>query len=150
MPNKFRFWLVLTLLVALAAGLVGGLFSERYYFHRKRHARSADVQRNSPHFPTLEQMAQELGLSAEQQERIKQAFVRTEAKFKELRTDMHARLKTIRVELKAEIETVLTEEQKQKFDAMIEEYLRQRKQADEKRESSRQERSQEKPKGELK
>ncbi len=150
MPNKYRFWLILTLLVAFAAGIVGGLFSERYYFHRKRHVRPADTQRSSPHFPSLEQMAQELKLSTEQQEKIKQAFMRTEAKFKELRADMHARLRAIRADLKAEIEAVLTEEQRQKFEAMIENYLRQRKQASERREGSSRERSPETPKGEMK
>lgn len=150
MPSKYRFWLVLTLLVAFAAGLVGGIFSERYYFHRKRHARPADIQRSSPHFPTLEQMAQELRLSTEQQEKIKQAFLKTEAKFKELRADMHARLRAIRTDLKSEIEAVLTEEQRQKFEAMIENYLRQRKQASDRREGSSRERSREKPKGDMK
>jgi Spy/CpxP family protein refolding chaperone len=113
MKNKYIFWIIFSLIVAFAAGLIGGVFGERYYL-QKRH------DRGRPHPPSLEQMAKDLGLSADQQEQIKKIFERNETKFKELRADMHDRLRSIRAELKKEIDSILTAEQRQKIETMIE------------------------------
>jgi len=150
--GKYKFWLVLSLIVAFAAGVFGGIFSERYYFHRKRHANIARAQteRSQAHFPSLEQLAQDLNLSAEQQEQIRKIFERNDAKLKDLRTDMRGRLATIRAELKTEVDAILTPEQKQKFEAMIESYLEQRKRdSDRRRESPRKEGPPDKPRGDV-
>jgi len=150
--GKYKFWLVLSLIVAFAAGVFGGIFSERYYFHRKRHANIARAQteRSQAHFPSLEQLAQDLNLSAEQQEQIRKIFERNDAKLKDLRTDMRGRLATIRAELKTEVDAILTPEQKQKFEAMIESYLEQRKRdSDRRRESPRKEGPLDKPRGDV-
>jgi Spy/CpxP family protein refolding chaperone len=150
MMGKDKFWIVLSVLVAFAAGLLGGIWSERYFFHKKRDDRIARAQRDSRHFPSLEQMAQELGLSAEQQEQIKKIFERNDVKLKELRSDMHGRLTKIRAELKGALDAVLTPEQRKKFEEMIQNYLLQRKEEYEKRrENSRREDSAEKPKGDM-
>jgi Spy/CpxP family protein refolding chaperone len=151
--SKYKFWLILSLIVAFAAGIFGGIFSERYYFHRKRHVNLARTQteRNPAHFPSIEQLAQDLNLSAEQQEQIRKIFERNDAKLKDLRTDMRGRLATIRAELKTEVDAVLTAEQKQKFEAMIESYLEQRKrESDRRRESPRKEGPPDKPRGDIK
>jgi len=146
MKNQYKFWIVLSLVVAFGAGLIGGVFGERYYL-QKRHARD---NRGPAHFPSLEQMAQDLGLSADQQELIRKIFERNEARLKELRTDMHGRLMSIRAELKSEIDNVLTAEQKQKLEAMIEKYVAQRKREfGERRERDNQKQQQEKNKGEV-
>lgn len=148
MKNTFKFWIIFSLVVAFGAGILGGIFSERYFFHRQRHAR---IERNAVHFPSLEQMARELGLSAEQQEQIRNIFQRNEAKFKDLRSEIHGRLSTIREEVKSEIESVLTQEQKQKFEEMIENYVLQRKREFEKRgKDFRKEQPREKSRGEMK
>jgi len=148
MPNKYKFWIVLSLLVAFGAGLLGGIFRERYFFHKRSHLPS---QRDTVHFPSLDEMAQELGLSAEQQEQIKKIFEGNEAKLKNLRSDMHARLSGIRSELKNQVDAILTPEQKQKLESSIEKYLQKRKKEfEEKRQNFEKERSQEKSKGDLK
>jgi Spy/CpxP family protein refolding chaperone len=151
--SKYKFWLVLSLIIVFAVGVFGGIFSERYYFHRKRHANLARTQteRSPAHFPSIEQLAQDLNLSAEQQEQIREIFGRNDAKLKDLRSDMRGRLNTIRAELKTELEAVLTPEQKQKFEAMIEKYLEQRKrESDRRRESPRKEGPPDKPRGDIK
>jgi Spy/CpxP family protein refolding chaperone len=148
MPNKYRFWLVLTLLVAFAAGLLGGIFSERYFFHPREHARA---RRETQRPPGLEEMAKELGLSLDQKERIRQIFETNDVKFKELRAEMRKRLSDIRAEIKNEIDAVLTPEQKQKLDTIISEHQKKEKDSsDKKRQNSEAERSPEKPKGETK
>jgi Spy/CpxP family protein refolding chaperone len=129
MKNKYMIWIVLSLVVAFAAGLVGGIFGERYIF-QKRHARG---DKGSAHFPSLEQMALDLGLSADQQEQIRKIFERNEAKLKELRADMHGRLRSIRAEVKNEIDKVLTAEQRQKIETMIEKHTGQGKKKPEER-----------------
>lgn len=150
MMGKYKFWIVLSVLVAFTAGLLGGIWSERYFFQKKRHARIDRAQRDSVHFPSLERMAQELELSTEQQEKIKKIFERNDIKLKELRSDMHGRLTKIRAELKRELDGVLTAEQKEKFEKMIQNYLLQRKQEYEKRrENSRRKDSAEIPKGDM-
>lgn len=150
MMGKYKFWIVLSVLVAFAAGLLGGIWSERYFFHRKRHDRIARAQRDSVHFPSLEQISQELELSAEQQEQIKKIFERNDVKLKELRSDMHGQLRKIRAELKSELDGVLTAEQRKKFEEMIQNYILQRKKEYEKRrENSGRQNSAENPKGDI-
>ena len=111
MNNKYRLWIVLSLLVAFAAGVLGGIFAERIFFHPRKHT---PAQRGPSHAPDLEGMARDLGLSAEQKAEIKKIFEENEVRFKELRTDMHNRLSAIRSEIKNQIDAVLTPEQKQK------------------------------------
>jgi Spy/CpxP family protein refolding chaperone len=148
MPNKYRFWLVLTLLVAFAAGLLGGIFSERYFFHPREHARA---RRDAQKPPDLEEMAKDLGLSPDQKERIKQVFETNDVKFKELRAEMHKRLSDIRAEIKEQIDAVLTPEQKQKLDSIIAQHQsKDKKESEKKKKSSARERAPEKPKGDMK
>ncbi|MFZ2053423.1 MAG: hypothetical protein WAU81_04420 [Candidatus Aminicenantales bacterium] len=148
MPNKYKLWLVLTLLVAFAAGLLGGIFSERYFFHPRKHDRT---RKDAPKPPDLDQMARELGLSLDQKESIKQIFERNEVKFKELRTEMHKRLSDIRAEIEDQIDAVLTPEQKQDMDSIIAQHQdKSKKESEKKKRNSERERSPEKPKGEVK
>lgn len=151
MQNRYKLWIVLSLVVTFGAGLLGGIFGERYYFHSQGHSRQAGGQRGGPHFPSLEQMSQELGLSAEQQGKIKAIFEDNDTRLKDLRTEMHSRLGTIRSELKDRIDTVLTPEQKTKLEAKIQKYLEQRKREnDRRRPGSDKDRPQDKPTGEAK
>jgi Spy/CpxP family protein refolding chaperone len=143
MKNKYIFWIIFSLIVAFVAGLIGGVFGDRYYL-QKRH------DRGRPRPPLLEQMAKDLGLSADQQEQIKKIFEKNEAKLKELRTDMHDRLKSLRAELKKEIDSVLTAEQRQKIETMIEKHThRDRKRPEEGSEKQSQDKQGEKTEGEV-
>jgi len=119
MKNKFKFWIVLSLLIVFAAGVAAGIFSEKYLISKKL----GRVRKTSYHFPSLEMMAQELSLSQEQEERIREIFKNNEERLKGLRSSMHERLSEIRAQLKTEMEGVLTPEQKEKFEAMIEKYI---------------------------
>lgn len=151
MQNKYKFWLVLSLVVAFGAGLLGGIFSERYYFHNRRHARLARSQRGGPHFPSLEQLARDLGLSAGQQDQIKKIFEDNDAQLKEMRADMDTGLGAIRSALKDKMDSVLTPEQKAKLEARIKEHIQQRKRdAERRRPGPDRERPQDKPTGEMK
>jgi hypothetical protein len=148
MPNKYRLWLVMTLLVAFAAGLLGGIFSERYFFHPRKHDRT---RRDSQRPPDLDQMARELGLSSSQKESIRQIFESNDGKFKELYTEMHQRLSAIRTEIKNQIDAVLTPEQKEKLDSIIAQHRdKNKKEPEKKKRNSESEPSPQKPKGELK
>ena len=147
MNNKPRLWIVLSLLVAFAAGVLGGIFAERIFIHPRHHTQA---QRGPSHPPDLEEMARNLGLSPDQKDRIQQIFESNDGKFKELYTEMHDRLSALRSEIKSQIDAVLTPEQKQKMEAIITKHGEERKRESEK-EDQRNERdtSPDKPKGEV-
>lgn len=131
MKNHTKFWIVFSLIIVFAVGVVGGIFLERFVLDKKteRHTRS----RRHVRFPSLETMAQELDLSAEQQEKIREIFKTNEESFKRLRRQIHESLSSMRTQLKDEIKSVLNEEQNRKFEIMIEKYLSQRRNEQEKR-----------------
>lgn len=148
MKDKLKFWLVLSLVVAFGAGLLGGMFGERYFFHGRRHAQLQRPSRSGPHFPSLEQLSQRLGLSGPQQEQIRKIFQDHDAELKELRAEMNTRLGAIRAGLKDKMDAVLTPEQKTKFEESIKEHLENRKrEAEKRRPSPPGERPQDKPTG---
>jgi len=151
MQNRYKLWLVVTLVVAFGAGLMGGICGERYYFHGRRQAQLQRPQRSGAHFPSLEQISRELGLSAGQQDQIRKIFEDHDAELKVLRSEMNTRLGAIRAGLKDKMDAVLTPEQKAKLEASIKEHAEQRKREAERRRSGPDgERPQDKPTGELK
>ena len=117
MKNKGAFWMVLAIIVIFAAGAVSGVFLDRHLLS----GRHDQARRGGP--PSIEQMARDLGLSPDQQDKIKEIFWQSESRFKELRTNMHQCLDQIRDGIKNEIDSVLTLEQRKKFDAMIQEHI---------------------------
>jgi hypothetical protein len=131
MKNHNKFWIVFSLIIVFAAGVVGGIFFERCVLDKKteKYTRS----RRHVRFPSLETMSQELDLNAEQQEKIREIFKKNEESFKKLRSQIQESLSSMRTQVKDEIKTVLNEEQNRKFEAMIEKYLAQRKKEQEKR-----------------
>jgi Spy/CpxP family protein refolding chaperone len=147
MNSKTRLWIVLSLLVAFAAGVLGGVFAERIFIHPRHHTQA---QRGPSHPPDLEEMARNLGLSSDQKDRIRQIFESNDGKFKELYTEMHDRLSALRSEIRKQIDAELTPEQKQKMEAIIAKHGEERKRESEK-EDQRIERdtSPDKPKGEV-
>lgn len=114
MMKKYTLWIILSLVVVFALGIAAGVFGERYIAH-KRSDRPAPRQ----HAPSLDAFARELGLSADQQTRIREIFKKNEERMKLLWGEEHKRLDEVRAQLKADIDGVLTVEQKAKFEAMI-------------------------------
>ena len=118
MKNKLKFWIALSLALTFAAGVVGGVYGEKYMMGRRMARRAA----RSGHFPSMEKMAKDLGLTADQQARIKDIFQKNEERFKVLNGEIHEKLRSIREQIKTEIDSVLTPEQKKKMEEMIERY----------------------------
>ncbi len=125
MKNHTKFWIVFSLIVVFAAGFMGGILFEKSLVDKK--PKKTEKRRSSVRFPSLEIMAQELNLTPEQQEQIREIFKNNEERFKTLRKNIDERLKSIRTQVKDEIKNVLTDEQVIKFEAMIEKYISQRK-----------------------
>ena len=131
MKNHYKFWIVFSLIIVFAAGVAGGILLDKYVITKK--PERSRKKRSSVRFPTLDMMAQELNLTPEQQEQIREIFRNNEERFKTLRKQIDERFKTMRTQLKDEIESVLNDEQRIKFEAMIEKYRSQRKKETEER-----------------
>ncbi len=114
--NKGVLWMIVSVVVVFAAGAVSGIFIDKLLL-TERHGQG---RRNGP--PSIEMMARDLGLSTDQQSRIKAIFEQSEVRFRELRANVHQSLGQIREEIKNQIDLVLTPEQKTKFEAMIHEH----------------------------
>ena len=137
MKNNYKLWIILSLIVVFIAGVICGVLIDKSMLNKRKHD---SRRRSSTHFPTLEIMAEELALTTEQQAQIREIFNNNEERFKGLRSDMDKRLSEIRKQLLMDIKSVLTNEQKAKFEAMIDKYRSQRKQEYEER-KRRQEKS---------
>ncbi len=125
MKNYNKFWIVFSLIVVFAAGFIGGILFEKHLIDKKVEKRVK--RRSSVRFPSLEMMAQELSLTPQQQEQIREIFKNNEERFKNLRKNIDEHLSSIRSQLKNEIKNVLTAEQVVEFEAMIEKYISKRK-----------------------
>ena len=117
--KKFRFWIIFSLIIVFAAGVAAGIFGERLFFAKKPGGRPP----GGSHPPTLNLWTKELGLTAEQQEKIKAIFKQNEEKIKGLQSDFNKHRGEIRAQLKSEIDAVLTAEQKQKLESMIQKHM---------------------------
>lgn len=131
MKNHYKFWIVFSLIIVFAAGVIGGILFEQNILDKK--TKKITRKRAPVRFPSLEMMAEELNLTEDQQEQIREIFNNNEERFKIMRNQIHERFSSIRSQLKSEIKSVLTEEQNLKFEAMIEKYLSQRKNEQEER-----------------
>jgi len=125
MKDRNKFWIILSLVVVFAAGVVAGVLFENQILDKK--SRRDERPRSSVRFPTLEMMAEELSLTDEQQEKFRQIFRNNEERLKEYRDQIHEQYTSLRAQLKEEIDSILTEEQRAKFQAMIDKYLFERK-----------------------
>ena len=115
MNKKYKLWIALTLVVVFALGVVGGIFGERYFMHKRF---SRQPQERTP-FPLLEPVAKALGLTAEQRDKLRELFKQNDERMKTLDGEIHGRLREMRNRLKGEINGVLTPEQQAKLDEMI-------------------------------
>ncbi len=122
MNNKYKLWVVLSLVAVFLIGITVGVVGDRTYLGKKK---PAPRPRQEP-FPTLEVISRELQLTPEQEEKIREIFKRSEERFEAFRKEVHIRLAQLRDQLKAEMDEVLTDEQEQKMKELMERYMRQR------------------------
>jgi len=125
MKNHTKFWIVFSLVVVFGAGIAGGILLDQKIIGEKPGEERKKGE--SVRFPTLDIMAEELNLATEQQEQIREVFRNNDERLTVLRGQIHEQFSAIRSQLKEEIEIILTDEQKIKFEAMIQKYLSQRK-----------------------
>jgi hypothetical protein len=127
MKNGNKFWIIFSFIIVFATGIAAGIFFENSFLDKK--PRGNDEKRSSVRFPTLDMMAEELGLTAEQQDQLKEIFKNSEERMKAYRHEIHDHYKVLRSQLKQEMDRVFTAEQKAKLEAMIAKYRSDRKQA---------------------
>jgi len=137
MKNNYKFWIIFSFILVFVIGVIGGFFLEKHFI--QTNSKKIKRERRAVHFPTLEVMAKELALNSAQEEKIREIFRNNEGKLKNLKSSIHERLSNIRSQLKDEIKNVLNEEQKIKFEEMIERYIQERKKEMEKRKNPRKE-----------
>ncbi len=114
MKTKYKLLVALTLLVVFGLGVAAGVLGERYVVHKKDRRAAA-----RPHLPSPEDWAKALGLTQDQQDKIREIFRQNEERMKAYRADNRVRLGELRKRLWDETNAVLTPEQKQKNDEMI-------------------------------
>jgi Spy/CpxP family protein refolding chaperone len=143
--NKSRMGIVLSLVLLFAAGAVAGIFVDKWFLNKR-----PDLRRSQPNRPsTLEFWTKELGLTVEQQAKIRETFkhneerLQADERLKKLRADSDKRFAEIRAQLKAEIDAVLTPVQKQKLEVMIQKHIEERRKDNERRQRPRESRSDE-------
>jgi Spy/CpxP family protein refolding chaperone len=115
MIKKYKLWVALTLIVVFGLGAVAGVLGERTLMHKRDRRPVPD---RTP-FPLLEPVAKALGLTAEQQDKLREVFKRSDERMKTLDTEIHSRLREVRAELKGEVASILTPEQNAKLEDMI-------------------------------
>jgi Spy/CpxP family protein refolding chaperone len=129
--KKSKLWIILSLILIFAAGVGGGIFAEHWWLAKKPEARRSIM---AARYPSHDRWAKELGLTAEQQEKIREIFKKNDERIKGLRTDYFKHVGEMRDELKKEIDAVLTPAQKQKMEAMIQKFSEEHRRENEKRE----------------
>lgn len=125
MKKHYKLWIILSMILLFAAGMVGGILLESTILDQK--PPFPPKKGPPPHFPTLETFAQKLNLSEEQKEEIKEIFQRNEERLKEFKKQIHHRFTSMRSQLKEEIKEVLSDEQWAQMESMIEKFREKRK-----------------------
>jgi Spy/CpxP family protein refolding chaperone len=147
MKNNYKFWIAVSFLAVFAAGIVGGVVLERHLLDQKpkrSHRTSREPSREAGN-RFFDKMVEELSLTPEQQDQMRDIFKNSEERIKNLRGEMDKRFHELRVQFVEEIKSILTEEQIQKYDAMIEEHRARRKaQAEKRKEQEKQKEEEEK------
>ena len=118
--NKSKLWIALALVLVFAAGVTLGVFGGRWLLARRPQDRRPDA-------PSQERWAKELGLTADQQAKIREIFKQNDDRIKELRNDYYKHIGEMRDAIRKDIDAVLTPEQRQKMAAMIQKMEQRRK-----------------------
>lgn len=137
--KQSRLGIVLSLLLAFAAGAAAGIFAERLLFTPRWHRGQGERG------PSPEKWEKELAITEDQKARIHEIFKNNDIRVNELRSDFWKKVGEIQAEIRKEIDAVLTPEQRAKQDAMMEKYREARKKENDKRSSSSSPRPKEKP-----
>jgi hypothetical protein len=148
MKNHYKLWITVTFLAIFAAGIVGGVVLERHFLDKKpqrTHRPSRESSRDAGN-RFFDMMVEELNLSPEQIEQMREIFKNSEERIKNLRGEMDKQFHELRGQFVEEIKSILTEDQVQKYDAMIEAHRARRKAEAEKR-KEREKQQQEEEKG---
>ena len=124
MNQNQKYWIIFSLIIVFIIGVVAGVFLDNNVLDKQQKPRKK--RNNTARFPTLCSMAEELSLSETQQAQIQDIFKTNDKKLKAFRGQIHKQFVTIRSSLIDEINKILDDEQKHKFEAMIERYLSQR------------------------
>ncbi|MGB4704196.1 MAG: hypothetical protein WBI18_03855 [Candidatus Saccharicenans sp.] len=122
MNNKYKLWVILSLVAVFLIGVTAGVVGDRTYLGKKKPA----PRPRQESYPTLEVISRELQLTPEQEEKIREIFKRSEERFEAFRKEVHGRLSELREQLKSEMDEVLTDEQEQKMKELMERYMRRR------------------------
>jgi len=115
MIKKYKLGVAVTLIVVFGLGAAAGVFGERYLMHKRPRG---PAHERTP-FPLLEPVAKALALTAEQQDKLREIFKRSDERMKLLDGEIHVRLREVRAQLKSEVDGVLTPEQRAKLEDMI-------------------------------
>lgn len=116
--KQTRLRILLSLVLAFAAGAAAGIFADRFLLDHRGHHRPG---------PSPEQWARDLGLTEDQQTRIHEIFKKNDGRVDELRSDFYKHVEEIRSGIRTEIDAVLTPGQKVKQDALMEKFRKTRK-----------------------
>ena len=118
--NKSKWWIALALVLVFAAGVTLGVFGGRWLLARRPPDHRSDA-------PSQERWAKELGLTADQQAKIRDIFKQNDDRIKDLRSDYYKHIGEMRDAIRKDIDDVLTPEQRQKMEAMIQKMEQRRK-----------------------
>ncbi|MFQ6038985.1 MAG: hypothetical protein ACE5LV_10260, partial [Candidatus Aminicenantales bacterium] len=80
MKNGYKFWIIFSLIVVFVAGVAAGILLENSLLEKK--PEKTPRKRSSVRFPSLEIMAEELRLTPEQQNKIREIFRNSEQRLR--------------------------------------------------------------------
>lgn len=120
MKNPYKFWMILSLIAVFIVGTLFGVFMENVFLEKHNSRRKGS--RDRPPFPTMDTMAEELKLTEEQQEQIRDIFRRNDERLRALHKQIRQEFRDIRGRIMEEISGVLDASQKEKFQTMIDRY----------------------------
>lgn len=125
MNRSQKFWIIFSLVIVFVVGMIAGVLLDDNVLNKMQ--RPQEKRRNSAQFPSMCTMAEELSLSDAQQNKIREIFKENDARLGLLRKQIHKQFASIRSKLIEEIKSILDEDQKLKFENMIDRYISQRK-----------------------
>ena len=125
MNRSQKFWIIFSLVIVFVVGMIAGVLLDDNVLNKMQ--RPQEKRRNSAQFPSMCIMAEELSLSEAQQNKIREIFKENDARLSLLRKQIHKQFASIRSKLIEEIKSILDEDQKLKFENMIDRYISQRK-----------------------
>jgi Spy/CpxP family protein refolding chaperone len=113
--QKASLWLAIVFVLGTAlGGILGYAFAHRSYAAEPTNL-TAEARRTQ----RREQMAREVGLSADQQARVKDIFDRAQTEYKAVHDVMDPQIESVRQKTRDKIREQLTPEQKPKFEEFL-------------------------------